>query len=315
MTTADPFKHFARLQTACAGLPPLTTAVACPDNEPALAGVLEAVEAGLIEPILVGNPEKIAAAAQALGMAADRFQIVAAGNEAQAATHAVEQVRLGHARAVMKGNLHSDTLLAAIVQRDTGLRAGKRLSHVFVTDMPGFNRPLAVSDGALNIAPDVNTRADIIENAGLLMRACGVARPNVAVLSALETVNPAIVSSVEAAELTALADQGRFAGLQVYGPLAMDNAISAEAARIKKISSPVAGHADVLLVPTIEAGNMVVKALTFVAGADCAGIVMGAQVPVMLTSRADSALARRMSCVLALLVEHFQRTGNSALAG
>lgn len=307
------FPLFDRLLQACANQPALPTAVACPNNEPALAGVLEAADAGLIAPVLVGEPDRISAAASALSIDVARFPVVPADGEEQAAARAVEQVRLGHAQAVMKGNLHSDVLLGAIVKRETGLRTDKRLSHVFVTEMPGFDRLLAISDGALNIAPDLQSRADIIENAGVLARAYGVVTPRVAILSAVELVNPAIQSSVDAAELKAMAAQGRFDGLLVDGPLAMDNAISAEAARIKGIQSEVAGHADILAVPTIENGNMVVKALTFIAGADAAGIVMGARVPVMLTSRADSPLARKMSCVLAVLVAHFQRTGQSLL--
>jgi len=278
-----------------------------------MAGVMEAVDAGLIAPVLVGEPDRIAAACQALGIKSDRFPVIAADGEAEAATRAVEQVHLGNAAAVMKGNLHSDVLLGAVVKRDIGLRTDKRLSHVFVTDMPGFDRLIAVTDGALNIAPDVASRADIIENAGLLARAYGVTIPNVAVMSAVETVNPAIQSSIDAQALTALSDDGRFVGLNVYGPLAMDNAISLGAAKIKGIESEVAGRADILAVPTIECGNMVVKALTFIAGADAAGIVMGAKVPVMLTSRADSPLARRMSCVLAVLVAHYQANGKSLL--
>lgn len=314
MPSTNVYQHFARLQLACEAQPPLPTAVVCPNNEPAMAGVMEAVNAGLIAPVLVGEPDQIAAACQALGIKSDRFPIIAAAGEAEAAARAVEQVHLGNAAAVMKGNLHSDVLLGAVVKRETGLRTDKRLSHVFVTDMPGFDRLIAVTDGALNIAPDVACRADIIENAGLLARACGVTKPNVAVMSAVETVNPAIQSSIDAQTLTALGNDGRFEGLNVYGPLAMDNAISLEAAKIKGIDAEVAGRADILAVPTIECGNMVVKALTFIAGADAAGIVLGAKVPVMLTSRADSPLARRMSCVLAVLVAHYQARGKSLLA-
>ena len=313
MSHPMPYQHFDRLQRACDDQPALPTAVACPNNEPAMAGVMEAVDAGLIAPILVGEPDQIAAASRALGIEPNRFPIVPAAGEAEAAARAVEQVHLGHAAAVMKGNLHSDVLLGAVVKRDVGLRSDKRLSHVFVTDMPGFDRLLAVTDGALNIAPDVASRIDIIENAGLLAQAYGIATPNVAVMSAVETVNPAIQSSVDAQTLTAMSAKGRFTGLQVYGPLAMDNAVSVDAARIKGIEAGVAGRADILAVPTIESGNMVVKALTFVAGADAAGIVMGAKVPIMLTSRADSPFARRISCVLAVLVSHYQRTGQSLL--
>jgi len=311
MSSINAYQHFARLQAACEAQAPLPTAVACPNNEPAMAGVMEAVDAGLIAPVLVGEPDRIAAACQGLGIQSDRFPVIAAQGESEAAALAVEQVHLGNAAAVMKGNLHSDVLLGAVVKRDTGLRTDKRLSHVFVTDMPGFDRLISVTDGALNIAPDVASRADIIENAGLLALAYGVVEPKVAVMSAIETVNAAIQSSVDARALTELGNDGRFEGLNVYGPLAMDNAINLEAAKIKGIDAEVAGRADILAVPTIECGNMVVKALTFIAGADAAGIVMGAKVPVMLTSRADSALARRMSCVLAVLVAHYQASGKS----
>ncbi|MFK7964258.1 MAG: bifunctional enoyl-CoA hydratase/phosphate acetyltransferase [Burkholderiaceae bacterium] len=314
MSSTDAYQHFARLQAACETQAPLPTAVACPNNEPAMAGVMEAVDAGLIAPVLVGEPDRIAAACTALQIKPDRFPVIAAQGEAESAARAVEQVHLGNAAAVMKGNLHSDVLLGAVVKREIGLRTDKRLSHIFVTDMPGYERLIAVTDGALNIAPDVASRADIIENAGLLAKAYGVETPNVAVMSAVETVNTAIQSSVDAQTLTDMASEGRFAGLNVHGPLAMDNAISLEAARIKGIQAHVAGRADILAVPTIECGNMVVKALTFIAGADAAGIVMGAKVPVMLTSRADSPLARRMSCVLAVLVAHYQATGQSLVS-
>ncbi|MGB7306427.1 MAG: bifunctional enoyl-CoA hydratase/phosphate acetyltransferase [Burkholderiaceae bacterium] len=310
--TTPAYTHFHRLQAACEALEPLATAVASPNNLPAFQGALDAARAGLIKPILVGQPDRIREAAAQAGVGPDEFEIVAATDEHDAAARAVRLVHDGRARAVMKGNLHSDVLLAAVVARDTGLRGERRLSHVFSMDVPGYDRLFHITDGALNIAPDIKTRIDIIHNAGELAIACGVSRPKIAVMSAVESPTANIQSSLDAAELAAM-NATEFPRFDVHGPLAMDNAMCPEAARIKKIDHPVAGHADVLVVPTIEAGNMVVKALTFVAGAETAGIVLGARVPVMLTSRADSPLARRMSCVLALLLEHWQRTGESRL--
>lgn len=312
MSTAQ-FKHFARLQAACDSLAPLATSVACPNNLPALQGALDAQEAGLIHPVLVGDPDKIRAAADQAGVNANELEIVAAGSDDEAAATAVKLVHDGRTRAVMKGNLHSDVLLSAVIARNTGLRANRRISHVFVMDVPGYPRLFHVTDGALNVAPDLKTRIDITRNAGELAIACGSSRPKVAVMSAVETPTDNIPSSVQAAELAAL-NESEFPAFDVHGPLAMDNAMDPEAARIKGIDHPVAGHADVLVVPAIEAGNMVVKALTFVGGAETAGIVLGARVPVMLTSRADSPLARQMSCVLALLLEHWQRTGESRVS-
>jgi phosphate butyryltransferase len=265
---------------------------------------MQAADQGFINPVMVGDPDLIARAASEAGCNPDRFEVVAAKDEYEAAARSVELVHEGRAKAVMKGNLHSDVLLAAVVARDTGLRGERRLSHVFAMDVPGYDRLFHVTDGALNIAPDVKTRIDIIKNAGELAMACGVERPKIATMSAVESVNENIQSSIDAGELAAM-NETEFKNFDVHGPLAMDNAMDPEAARIKKIDHPVAGHADVLVVPTIEAGNMVVKALTFIAGAETAGIVLGAKVPVMLTSRADSPLARQMSCVLALLFERF----------
>ena len=309
MTTAQ-YQHFARLQAACDALPPLATSVACPNNLPALQGALDAADAGLIQPVLVGDPNKIREAAEQANVNASDLEIVEAGDEYDAAAKSVQLVHEGRARAVMKGNLHSDVLLSAVIARDTGLRAERRISHVFSMDVPGYDRLFHVTDGALNVAPDLKTKIDITSNAGDLATACGVARPKIAVMSAVESPTENIPSSMQAAELAAL-NESHFPALDVHGPLAMDNAMSLEAARIKGIDHPVAGQADVLVVPSIESGNMVVKALTFVGGAETAGIVLGARVPVMLTSRADSPLARRMSCVLALLLEHWQRTGES----
>lgn len=308
------YRHFERLKSACQRLAPLPTAVACPEDRNSLAGALQARDEGLIDPVLVGDPNRIAQAAELAGQVIGSTEIVAADGEAACAGRAVGLVHDGRVRAVMKGNLHSDTLLAQVVRREGGLRTTRRISHVFVLDVPGFDRLLHVTDGALNIAPSLEAKVDIAGNAIELARACGAEPPKVAALSAVETVNPQMPSSLDAALLARMAARGQISGALVDGPLAMDNAVSIDAARIKGIDSEVAGRADVLLVPTIEAGNMVVKALTFVAGGETAGIVLGAQVPVMLTSRADSALAREISCVLALLLDDFRRQGHSLLA-
>ena len=304
----------------------MPTAIVCPDDANSLQGALTAQRAGLIVPLLIGDPARIRAAADAAGADLSGIELIdacdVAGSSAPGSTAsaaAVALVQQGRARAIMKGNLHSDTLLGQLVRRDSGLRTGRRLSHTFVTDMPGFDRLLQVTDGALNIAPDLATKVDIAVNAIELAAACGAQPPRVAVLAAVETVNPQMPASVDAALITRMADRDQIAGLPaggalIDGPLAMDNAVDAAAARTKGIRSSVAGHADVLLVPDIEAGNMVVKALTFVAGAETAGLVLGGRVPVILTSRADSPRARLVSCVLGLLLDDYRRTGRSRVA-
>jgi phosphate butyryltransferase len=220
----------------------------------------------------------------------------------------------GRAAAILKGSLHSDTLMAAVVAREAALRTARRMSHVFLMDVPGVDHPLFISDAAINIAPDLATKADIVRNAIDLARACGLAQPRVAVLSAVETVNPDIASTLDAALLAKMAERGQIEGGLVDGPLAMDNAVDAGAARAKGIVSPVAGHAQVLIAPNLEAGNLIAKELSFLAQAESAGLVLGARVPIMLTSRADPARARLLSCALAVLLAHWQRTGRCALA-
>jgi phosphate butyryltransferase len=304
---------FDRLIAACAGLPPLPTSVAHPCDTPSLQGVAEAARAGLIIPLLVGPEAKIRAAAEAAGVAIDGFEIVDAPHSHAAAARAVALVHEDRARAVMKGALHSDELLHEIIKREGGLRTKRRLSHVFVLDAPGLPHLLLVTDAAINILPDLMTKADIVQNAIDLARAIGIARPKVAIMSAVETVNPAIPSSLDAAVLSKMADRGQITGGMVDGPLAMDNAIDIDAARTKGIVSSVAGQAEVLVVPNLEAGNMLAKNLTFVAHADAAGLVMGAAVPVMLTSRADDARARLASAALAVLHHHWTATGESAV--
>ncbi|HMN80210.1 MAG TPA: bifunctional enoyl-CoA hydratase/phosphate acetyltransferase [Burkholderiaceae bacterium] len=322
-----PYRHFDRLEAACAGLAPMPTAIVCPDDALSLQGALATMRAGFIVPLLIGDAAKIRAAADAAGVDLDGIELIdacdAAGSSSApgsaAAAAAVALVQQGRARAIMKGNLHSDTLLGQIVRREGGMRTGRRLSHAFVTDMPGFDRLVHVTDGALNIAPDLATKVDIAINAIELAAACGAQPPRVAVLAAVETVNPQMPASVDAALIARMADRDQITGLPaggvlIDGPLAMDNAIDAAAARTKRIRSEVAGRADVLLVPDIEAGNMVVKALTFIAGAETAGLVLGGRVPVMLTSRADSPRARLVSCVLGLLLDDYRSTGRSRVA-
>ncbi len=307
------YPHFARLRDACRGLPALPTAVVRPDDANSLGGAIAAWRAGLIQPVLVGARDRIAAAALGLGEDISAFESVDAADEADAASRAVEMVHLGRVRSIMKGNLHTDVLLRALFRRDSGLRTERRLSHVFVTDTPGFDRPLFVTDSALNIAPDLEAKLDIVRNAIDLARACGVEPPRVAIVSAVETVNPKMASTIDAALIAKMADRGQIPGALIDGPLAMDNAVNADAARTKGIRSEVAGRADVLLMPTIECGNVLVKALTFVAGGESAGIVLGGTVPVMLTSRADSPTARLVSCALALLLDDWRRHGRSRL--
>lgn len=304
---------FDRLIAACAGLPALPTAVAHPCDGPSLLGALEAAKAGLIIPILVGPRAKIEAAAKAAGIDIGAFELVEAPHSHAAAERAVALVHEDRAQAVMKGALHSDELLHEIIKRDGGLRTKRRLSHVFVLDAPGLPHLLLVTDAAINILPDLMTKADIVQNAIDLARAIGIPKPKVAIMSAVETVNPAIPSSIDAAVLSKMADRGQISGGVVDGPLAMDNAIDIDAARTKGIVSVVAGQAEVLVVPNLEAGNMLAKNLTFVAHADAAGLVLGAAVPVMLTSRADDARARLASAALAVLHRHWATTGESAV--
>ncbi|MEL6450007.1 MAG: bifunctional enoyl-CoA hydratase/phosphate acetyltransferase [Pseudomonadota bacterium] len=293
--------HFDQLLARAAPLPALRCAVVAPEEEAALDGALIAADETLIDPILVGDAAEIAQTAKALGRDIAAFEVVHAPDHEAAAARAVELVHEGRAQAVMKGHLHTDTLLRHVVKRAGGLRTGRRLSHVFVMDVPGLDHMLAITDAAINIAPDLTAKQDITQNAIDLMRALGVDTPRVGVLSAVETVNPAIPSTLDAAALSKMADRGQITGGLVDGPLAMDNAIDISAARRKGIKSLVAGKADVLVAPNLEAGNMIAKELTFLAHAEAAGVVIGAQVPIILTSRADTKAARRASCAVAAL--------------
>ncbi|MDE2156737.1 MAG: bifunctional enoyl-CoA hydratase/phosphate acetyltransferase [Xanthomonadaceae bacterium] len=280
----------------------ITTAVAHPCDEVSLTAVIEAAKAGLIAPILVGPAAKINAAAAQAGLDISALRLVDAPHSHAAAAQAVALVRNGQAGLLMKGSLHTDELMRAVVAADTGLRTARRLSHVYLMDVPDYARPLLVTDAAINIAPSLADKRDIIQNAIDLARIMGIAMPRVAVLSAVETVNPAIPSTVDAAALCKMAERGQITDGIVDGPLAFDNAISPDAAREKGIVSRVAGLADILVVPDLESGNMLAKQLTFLAGADAAGVVMGARAPIILTSRADSPRTHVASCAVAVLV-------------
>ena len=308
-------EQFDRLLAACAGLPPLPTAVVCPDDPASLEGALQARDAGLIAPVLVGAEAEIRETAAGLERDLSGVPIVNVSGDEEAARRAIALAREGRVRAVMKGHLHTDTLLAAIVRRDDGLRTGRRISHVYVMDLPGIADLLFISDAAINIAPDLEAKVDIVQNAIDLARACGLPEPRVGILSAVETVTPTIPSTIDAAVLSKMAERGQITGGLVDGPLAMDNAVDLHAARTKGITSLVAGRAQVLIVPNLESGNMLAKELTFLAHAEAAGLVLGAQVPVMLTSRADDARSRLVSCALALLHDWWRAHGSSRVAG
>lgn len=301
-------EKYERLIAAAAGLAPLSAAVAHPCDETSLRGAMEAAEQRLLEPILVGPRQRIVDLAKASGIDIGGAKIVDAPHSVAAAEQAVALVHEGKAELLMKGSLHSDELLSAVTRRDTGLRTGRRISHVFIMDVPTHPQTLFITDAAVNIAPDLLAKRDIIQNAIDLYAALGLGIPKVAILSAVETVNPSIPSTIEAAALCKMADRGQITGGILDGPLAFDNAISLEAARIKGIKSAVAGQAQILVVPDLEAGNMLAKNLTFLSGADAAGLVLGARVPVILTSRADNVRTRMASCAVAALLAHSRRT-------
>ena len=306
-------EKYQRLIDACRALPPTPTAVAHPCDESSLEGACEAARLGLIAPILVGPAERIRRVAEGCGADIGGLEIVDVPHSDAAAAMAVQLVREGRAEALMKGSLHTDELMAAVVRRDTGLRTARRVSHCFVMDVPMHEQALIITDAAVNIAPTLEEKADILQNAIDLAHALGVAEVRVAILSAMETVNPIVPSTGEAAALCKMVDRHQVTGALVDGPLALDNAIDLEAARIKKIDSPVAGCANVLMVPDLESGNMLAKSLSFLAGADAAGIVLGARVPIILTSRADSLLTRLASCAVAVLVAKARREAADAV--
>jgi phosphate acetyltransferase len=302
-------KHekYQRLVEFCKKLPPTPTAVAHPCDESSLRGAVDAARLGLIAPILVGPRARIEAIAKEYGIDIAGLPIVDAPHSQASADKAVELVREGKAEALMKGSLHTDELMGAVVRRDTGLRTARRVSHCFVMDVPSYAETLIVTDAAVNIAPTMEDKVHIIQNAIDLAHALRFPEVRVAILSAMETVNPKVPSTVEAGALCKMADRGQITGAILDGPLALDNAISLESVAIKKIDSPVAGRANVLVVPDLEAGNMLAKSLSFLAGADAAGIVLGAKVPIILTSRADSVMTRLASCAVAALVASARR--------
>jgi phosphate acetyltransferase len=298
---------YEQLLVRCRSLEPVPTAVAHPCEETALAGAIEAADKGLIVPILVGPRAKIAEVADASGIRLGQTRIVDAPHSHASAAKAVELVRLGEAELLMKGSLHSDELLGAVVARETGLRTSRRVSHVFIMDVPTYHKVLIVTDAAINIAPTLEDKVDICQNAIDLAVSLGLKEPKVAILAAVETVTSKMPATIDAAALCKMAERGQIKHGVLDGPLAFDNAISKEAARIKGIKSDVAGDPDILLVPDLEAGNMLAKQLSFLANADSAGLVLGARVPIILTSRADSVRSRIASAAVAMLAAHARR--------
>lgn len=311
---ADDRHHekYERLVHAAQRLPPVPTAVAHPCDDVSLESAVEATRLNLIVPILVGPARRMHDVAVRAGVNIDAFEIVDSAHSHDSAAKAVELIRSGRAEALMKGSLHTDELMGAVVSRDSGIRTARRISHCFIMDVPGHPNSLIITDAAVNIAPTLEDKIDIVQNAIDLAHAIGAPEVRVAILSAMETVNPKVPSTVEAAALCKMADRGQITGAVLDGPLALDNAISPEAAAIKHIVSPVAGRANVLVVPDLEAGNMLAKSLSFLAGADAAGIVLGARVPIILTSRADALLTRLASCAVAVLVAGSRRANASS---
>jgi phosphate acetyltransferase len=297
----------AKLLKRCEALEPVTCGIVHPCDRDSLLGALEAARRGLIVPVLIGPEAKIRAVAAAEKADISAYRIVSTEHSHAAADQAVAMARAGELESLMKGSLHTDELMGAVVPSATGLRTARRISHVFVLDVPAYPRALMVTDAAINIFPDLECKADIAQNAIELAQILGVAQPKVAILSAVETINPKIQSTLDAAALCKMADRGQITGGVLDGPLAFDNAISEEAAKTKKIVSPVAGRADILLVPDLEAGNMVAKQLQYLAGADSAGIVLGTRVPIVLTSRADNVRTRLASTAVMALVAHARR--------
>ena len=311
-TAATRHEKYEQLIKAASKHPPLATAVAHPCDEASLEGAVEAARMGLLQPILVGPPARIREVALKASLDIGAFELVDSQHSHDSAAKAVELVRAGRVEALMKGSLHTDELMGAVVARDTGIRTARRISHCFVMDVPGHSQALIISDAAVNIAPSLEVKIDIVQNAIDLARALSTRQVRVAILSAMETVNPRVPSTLEAAALCKMADRGQITGGILDGPLALDNAISADAAAIKHIVSPVAGQANVLIVPDLEAGNMLAKSLSFLAGADAAGIVLGARVPIILTSRANSQLTRLASCAVGVLVAAARRASAAA---
>ncbi len=306
-----PHRKYDALIARCRSLSPVTVAVAHPCDEVSLRAAVDAAQAGLIVPVLVGPVARMTALAAMVGLDLSAYRLVDAPHSHAAAAQAVALVRAGEADALMKGSLHTDELLAEVVRADSGIRTERRLSHVFIMDVPTYRKPLFITDAAVNIRPTLEQKADIVQNAIDLAHALGVERPKVAILSAVETVSSKLPSTLDAAALCKMAERGQITGGVLDGPLALDNAISPEAARLKHLGSDVAGDADILLAPDLEAGNMLAKELTFLANADAAGIVLGARVPIILTSRADSERTRMASCAVAALHAHAMRASGA----
>jgi phosphate acetyltransferase len=295
------------LLAKCKGLAPIPTAVAHPCDVPSLSGAFEAAKQGLIEPILVGPHAKIEAAAVSANLDLKNIPIVDVPHSVAAAAKAVELVRQAKAELLMKGSLHTDELMEAVVSHESGLRTGRRISHVFIMDIPTYHKVLIITDGAINIAPTLEEKVDICQNAIDLVISLGLERPKVAILAAVETVTSKMPATLDAAALCKMTERGQIKGATLDGPLAFDNAISKDAAKTKGINSEVAGDPDILLAPDLESGNLLAKQLSFLAEADSAGLVLGAKIPIILTSRADSVRSRIASCAVAMLAAHARR--------
>jgi phosphate acetyltransferase len=302
-----PHAKYERLIARAKQVPAATTIVVHPCDETSLRGAIEAAELGIIIPVLVGPRNKIAAVAAANGLDIGRFEIVDVAHSEEAAARAVQLIHEAKGELLMKGSLHTDELMRAVTSSKTGLRTARRISHVFVMDAPTYAETLFITDAAINIFPDLDAKRDIVQNAIDLWTQVGLGTPRVAILSAVETVTSLIPSTIEAAALCKMADRGQITGGLLDGPLAFDNAVDLDAARIKGIKSEVAGRAQILVVPDLEAGNMLAKNLAFLAKADAAGIVLGARVPIVLTSRADSVRTRMASCAVAVLYADARR--------
>jgi phosphate acetyltransferase len=308
----EPHDKYERLIKAAQAEATMKVAVAHPCDDVSVGSAVEAWRLGLIEPILVGPEARIREVAARAGLDISAFEIVPAEHSHESAAKAVELVTAGRVEALMKGSLHTDELMGAVVSRQAGIRTARRISHCFIMDVPRHPDALIITDAAVNIAPTLDDKVDIVQNAIDLAHAMGVTEVRVAILSAMETVNAKVPSTIEAAALCKMADRGQITGAVLDGPLALDNAISVEAAAIKQIASPVAGRANILVVPDLEAGNMLAKSLSFLAHADAAGIVLGARVPIILTSRADSLLTRLASCAVAVMVAAARRKSAAA---
>lgn len=312
-----PRTKYQQLIASCASFDPADCAVVHPCDAASLAGAIRAAELRLIDPILVGPRARIEAVAQAEGIDLTGIPMVDAEHSHASAETAARLVREGRAEMLMKGSLHTHEIMEAVVARENGLRTERRVSHCFVMDVPGLDRLIFITDAAVNIFPDLDAKRDIVQNAIELAHALGIAEPKVAILSATESVNAKIQSTLDAAALCKMADRGQITGGLLDGPLALDNAVDLAAAKIKRIHSPVAGHADILVTPDLEAGNMLAKSLSFMADAEAAGIVLGARVPIVLTSRADTLDARLASCAVAVMVarHRLKVAANKAAAG